>query len=715
MIDKATQERIKDAADIVDIVSDYVHLQKRGRNYMGLCPFHNERTPSFSVNRERNFCYCFSCHKGGSPVNFIMEKEGLSYHDALLHLAKKYGITVEERELTDEERARQSEIDSMYASNEWALQQMESYLHDTDEGRDIALQYLYNRGITAAAIKKYRLGYSPDTPGVLAEAAHKAGFDIEILIKTGVIGRSESDGRLYDKYRARIIFPITNPAGKVIGFGGRGIKGEKAKYINSPASVIYNKSGELYGLYQAKNEITRRGKCILVEGYLDVIGLWQAGIQNAVASSGTALTDGQIALIHRFCNAVTLIYDGDQAGIHAAIRGADMLLSHKLDVGVVVLPDGHDPHSFSLERSAEELSRYLEENETDVVTFKTRIAMKDASDDPRRRTEAIASVVETISCISDEAKRYVYIQECSKLLRMPEELILKQVAAKVREKRVAGRQRRNRDAVERNIAASQTNVNPTQGAPASRTPLEPFEREVIKLCVRYAMVDFCPCVYPDGSSSMLSVVDFVEEELKNDGITFTEPVYAQIFSLLLDMRHAYNEEVATHNASIEDEIAEKRKEGIENIRQSAADLIEIEKAEEKLNEELEALRRQRSENFAQLFAAKHLASHENDAIRQMSVTLLTPRHQLSRIHDRRGHVEKEFDKLPELLPRAVTELKNGIIDLQMHQISEQIAEASAHDDYELVGRLQRQLQNYLNIRKQISSDIGDRVVAPRRK
>ena len=352
MIDKATVGKIMDAANIVEVVSDYVHLIRRGANYVGLCPFHNERTPSFSVSPKRNFCYCFSCKKGGSPVNFIMEKEGLNYHDALLTLAKKYGIKVEERELTDEERARQGRREAMLVANEWAMLEMSKNLTSTEEGRSVGLSYLYKRGVTEDAVKRYRLGYALESPGALLDAARRKGIAQETLQELGLVGVSQN-GKPYDRFRGRVIFPVFNPSGKVVAFGGRDLKGGPAKYVNSPESDLYKKSNELYGIFQAKSEIVRQDRCYLVEGYLDVIGMYMAGVENVVASSGTALTDGQIAMIHRFTNRITLIYDGDSAGIKAAFRGMDMLLSHKMEVSLVLLPDGHDPASYATSQTPE--------------------------------------------------------------------------------------------------------------------------------------------------------------------------------------------------------------------------------------------------------------------------------------------------------------------------------------------------------------------------
>ncbi|MDE6083968.1 MAG: DNA primase, partial [Muribaculaceae bacterium] len=404
MIDKATIQRITDTADIVDVVSDYVHLVRRGANYMGLCPFHNERTPSFSVNQRRNFCYCFSCRKGGSPVNFLMEKEGVSYRDALLMLAKKYGIEVHEKELTDEEQRRRTEREAMIVANEWAASEMHESLLHSEEGRNVGLSYLYQRGVTDEAIKKFRLGYAIDHGNDLASKARAKGFDLNILTELGVLGKSQ-DGLIYDRFRGRVIFPVFNPSGKVMAFGGRDLKGGLAKYINSPESSLYKKSNELYGIFQAKGDIVRNDKCYLVEGYLDVIGMWQAGLENVVASSGTALTDGQIAVIHRFTDNITLIYDGDAAGIKAALRGIDMLLSHKMNVKVLLLPDGHDPDSFAKAHTAEEFRNFIKENETDIIRFKSRVLLDEAGEDPQKRYLAIKSVVNSLAHIHDDVKR----------------------------------------------------------------------------------------------------------------------------------------------------------------------------------------------------------------------------------------------------------------------------------------------------------------------
>lgn len=427
MIDPATVERIKNTADIYEVVSDYVQLIRRGANYVGLCPFHNERTPSFSVNRQKNFCYCFSCKKGGSPVNFIMEKEGLSYPEALRHLARRYGIEVVETRLTDEQRAQRDNREAMYLANEWAMQKMEEDLTATDEGRDIGLQYFTQRGVTDEARKAFRLGYALDRSDALTEAAVRKGFDIALFKKLGLVGTSQH-GRDYDRFRGRVIFPIHNRIGKVVAFGGRDLKGGMAKYINSPESDIYRKSHELYGIYQARAAIESENRCFLVEGYMDVIGMWQSGMKNVVASSGTALTEGQIELIKRITPNITLIYDGDQAGIKASLRGMDMLLAAGMNVKLLLLPDGDDPDSFARKHTPEEFREYVAAHETDIISFKARVMLGEGQADPQKRIETINSVAYSIAHIPDDVSRDVYVQVCSKILDIPEQTIANAVA-----------------------------------------------------------------------------------------------------------------------------------------------------------------------------------------------------------------------------------------------------------------------------------------------
>ena len=371
-IDEETRQRILDAADIVEVVSDFVSLKRRGANYIGLCPFHNERTPSFSVSRSRGICKCFSCGEGGSAVNFIMKIENIGYYDALKYLARKYGIEVKEHEMSDAEREAESRRESMMAVNTFALEHFEHNISETESGRDIGLAYFRERGINDAMIKHFHLGYAIDKPDDLLSAATAKGYREQYLIDTGLCARTER-GTVYDRFKGRVIYPIFSVSGRPIAFGGRTLRSDKkiAKYVNSPESEIYHKSSVLYGLFQAKQSIVRKDKCFLVEGYMDVISMCQAGIENVVASSGTSLTQGQIRLIHRFTHNVTVIYDSDAAGIKASLRGIDLLLAEGLDIKVLLLPDGDDPDTFAQHNSSADVEKYITENEQDFIAPNT--------------------------------------------------------------------------------------------------------------------------------------------------------------------------------------------------------------------------------------------------------------------------------------------------------------------------------------------------------
>ncbi len=371
-IDRETVQKILDTANIVDVVSDFVHLKRRGANYIGLCPFHNERTPSFSVSKAKNICKCFSCGKGGSPVNFIMEHEQLSFNEALRFLSKKYNIEIKEHEMSDKEREEATERESMLAANEFALNHFEHNLNETPDGQAIGLSYFRERGINDVSIKRFRLGYSIDSRDDLLKTATNKGYKEKYLVDTGLCIKNDA-GKVYDRFKGRVMYPVFSISGKVVAFGGRTLRKDKdvAKYVNSPESLIYRKSYELYGLYQAKQAIVKKDKCILVEGYMDVISMHQSGIENVVASSGTSLTEGQIRMIHRFTENVTVIYDSDPAGIKASLRGIDMLLAEGLNIKVLLLPDGDDPDSFAQSHTSSELEEYLATHETDFISFKT--------------------------------------------------------------------------------------------------------------------------------------------------------------------------------------------------------------------------------------------------------------------------------------------------------------------------------------------------------
>lgn len=722
MIDKATIQKITETADIVEVVSDYVHLVKRGRNYMGLCPFHNEKTPSFSVNSVRNFCYCFSCKKGGSPVNFIMEKEGLSYHDALLHLAQKYNIKVEEKELTDEEKRQMNEREALLVANEWATSQMEKALRDTEEGRNIGLQYLYQRGVTENAIKKFRLGYNPDSGHAIADAAKLAAMDMKDLTAVGVLGESQKvPGSYYDRFRGRVIFPVLNPSGKVVALGGRDLKGGMAKYINSPESVIYKKSNELYGIYQAKSEIARQDNCFLVEGYMDVIGMWQSGMENVVASSGTALTDGQIAMIHRFTDNITLIYDGDAAGIKASLRGIDMLLSHKMNVKVLLLPDGHDPDSFARINTPEQFRKYVAENATDIIRFKAQVLLKDIGNDPQRRVAAIESVVQSLAHIPDKVKRNVYVQECSRLLGVREEVI-ESAVEKSRSSVVAQHiKRRNSGEIDR-MYEQESNPRPRVDGPLrpmkakeilQQYPYYPFERTVVYNCVRYGMLDFCSVECEDGSDEMIDVAEFVAEELQSDNIWFSYPPFEKTFNCILQLKSDFERELNEFLMKLEKDRAELLKSGYDEIARKAMNVAEIKRDERLLTERIDKEMAQRHYDFTRYYVEHRLSSHPDDEVRHTVTEAINSEPPLSNIYMRNNAVSEmqmELDRMNTLVPRGVLEWKNETLNQRIRSKMKSLDTMLDHSDSEKQQKILIEIQALMEQRGQLAKAIGDRTI-----
>ena len=441
MIDRQTVERIKDAANIVDVVSEFVTLKKAGANYKGLCPFHDEKTPSFIVSPARGTCHCFGCGKGGNPISFIMEHEQMTYPEALRWLAKKYNIEIQERELSNEEKEQQSQRESMFIVNEWACKYFEDLLHNDVDGVAIGMQYLRSRGFRDDVIKKFQLGYDSDNRYQLAERAKSAGYKEDFLLKTGICYKNEQTGELIDRYAGRVVFPWIGVSGKVVGFTARVLdqrtKGVNQKYVNSPDSEIYHKANELYGIWQAKRAIAKENRVYMVEGQADVISLYQSGIENVVANSGTALSLNQIHMLHRFTANITLLYDGDAAGIHAAMRGTDMLLSEGMNLKVLLIPDGKDPDELARTMSAEELKAFLEENAVDFMQFKTDLMLKGVTD-PQKRSEAVSSIVNSISLIPNAILRDTYLHLCAEKSGVKEENLISTMNRMIRERKERG-------------------------------------------------------------------------------------------------------------------------------------------------------------------------------------------------------------------------------------------------------------------------------------
>ncbi|MBO7302107.1 MAG: DNA primase [Bacteroidaceae bacterium] len=551
LIDRETIERILDSAKIEEVVGDFVTLKKRGVNLIGLCPFHNEKTPSFTVSPAKNYCKCFGCGKGGNPVHFIMEHEQLSYPDALRWLAKKYHIEIKERELTDEEKREESIRESMFVINQYALQHFTDTLHDTDEGKSIGLNYFRHRGLRDETIKKFGLGYSLEKRDSFATKAIKAGYKPELIAKTGVC-YSTDDGRLVDRFWGRVIFPVHTISGKVVAFGGRILQNnpKAAKYVNSPESEIYHKSDHLYGLYFAKQAIIQKNSCILVEGYLDVISMYQAGIQNVVASSGTSLTQGQIRLIHRFTDNVTLLYDGDKAGIKASLRGIDMLLEEGMNINVVLLPDGEDPDSYAQSHSTEEVERYIEENKVDFIRFKTNLLLDEVGEDPIRRAGLIGDVVKSIAVVPNEILRSEYINRCSEMLKVGEHLLVKETA-KLRMQRAEEQAKKEKheslnkenEPENNNIDEFQQNIIETYDNPLHRK-----ERAIIQFMLKNGGKQL---QVPENKAANTpvfteSVISHLYYSFSEDGIEFSHPLYKRIFNEAIEHANETNFDPEKH-------------------------------------------------------------------------------------------------------------------------------------------------------------------------
>ncbi len=532
MIDQATIDKIFDASHIEEVVGDYVTLKKRGANYMACCPFHNEKTPSFVVSPAKNIFKCFGCGKAGNPVTFIMEQESLGYVDALKVLAKKYGIEVKERELSPEEQQHNNDRESMMVTVAYAQDYFAKTLHNHVDGKNIGLSYFAERGMSKQTIEKFQLGYCLDSRGAFSNSAIRDGYKKEFLVKTG-LSIERDNGDLVDRFYGRVMFPIHSLSGRVIGFGGRTLKTDKtvAKYVNSPESEIYHKSNTLYGVFFAKKSMVQHDKCFLVEGYTDVISMHQAGIENVVASSGTSLTTEQIRLIKRFTPNITVLYDGDAAGIKASLRGIDMLLEEGLNVKTLLLPDGEDPDSFARSRSASQFNDFIEANEQDFISFKTKILLDDTKNDPIKKAALIGDIVRSISVIPDAIPRSVYIKECSKLMDIGEDVLTSEVT-KLRKKNIYDA----RDAVKSKepelVGESTTEAPHTPTLPSFVENIfcREEEREIIYYLLKH------------GGDKLFdtTVANYIIQEILDDDLNFQNLEYRKLFEEYLALGKEHN-------------------------------------------------------------------------------------------------------------------------------------------------------------------------------
>ena len=683
MIDQLTIEKILDAANIVDVVSEFVTLRKRGVNYVGLCPFHNEKTPSFYVSPSKGICKCFSCGKGGNVIHFLMEHEQMSYWDAAKWLARKYGIPYNERELTDSEKALQNERESMFITNQFALDFFKDTLLNTDKGRAVGLAYFRKRGFRDDILDKFFLGYCPDEPDALARAALAKGYTRENLVKTGLCYEKENDHTLRDRFRGRVIFPVHSLSGKVVAFGGRIMNADAkvAKYVNSPESIIYSKSRELYGLYQAKQAIVRKDRCFLVEGYADVISMFQSGVENVVASSGTSLTPGQIRLIHRFTNNITVLYDGDKAGIKASLRGIDMLLAEGMNVKVLLLPDGEDPDSFAQGRSATDFQKYIDTHQVDFIRFKVNLLMEDATDDPYSRSELIKSITQSISVIQDPIVRSVYITECSQIMKIDERLLINDVNRRQREQAQAApqptRPQETADTAQSADTSSENSTSetaesgseqpesPDEKAPKPQLspedqlrqdiralkreglgPMMDKERLLSQLIVRYGGKVMCTFQNDGGQDQEMTVGQFIVGSLQNDGLEFRHPVYKRFVEIM------------------------------------------AEHLEEK-----------------DFNSQKFFMSHPENFVSLTAASLMEERYQLSSLFKDEKPSDDETH-LFKLTRHIMADYQMEVVRLEIKNVEKEIQEATVEN----LSSLQTRYQQLLAARAQLSKELGERII-----
>ncbi|TKG90091.1 DNA primase [Puteibacter caeruleilacunae] len=648
MIDPGTVERIHDTAEIADVVQDFVTLKRRGVNYIGLCPFHNEKTPSFIVSPAKGIFKCFGCGKGGNSVNFIMEHEQLSYVEALRYLAKKYHIEIHEQEETQEQIEQRNERESMMIVSAYAQKYFTKILHNDDQGRNVGLAYFRQRGIRDDIIKKFELGYCLDSKSGFTDAAMQQGYQLEFLEKTGLT--IKRDNWIRDRFAARVIFPIHNIAGRVIAFGGRTLKSDKkiAKYLNSPESEIYHKSNILYGMFQAKREITKKELCYLVEGYTDVLAFHQAGIENVVASSGTSLTSNQIRLIKRFTDNITIIYDGDDAGIKASIRGIDLILEQGLNVKVLLLPQGEDPDSFARSMSATELTTYIEQNKVDFINFKTNLLLKNTDNDPVTRAKVISEIVRSISMIPEPIVRSVYIKECSSLLDVKEEILYQEIR-KIKQKESEDLQ--NKQARQQRIQEQEAPTTPliSQGKDLK---CQAEEREIIRILLKFKNYKLFEETLEDNTVEIVTVGDFIVNEIEAEEWTLFNPVYQTIL------------EESTNLPSDTD-----------------------------------------------FNCQRHFTIHQNEQVSRVTSDILAEKYtESNRWKNNGSYVESEEDVLGSLVPKIVIEYKMARVKLLEKQILEQMNTINFNEDPESFMQLQQQMMNLKKVEKVLSENLGKRAI-----
>ena len=683
MIDRATIDKIMDAAQILDVVSEFVTLKKRGTSYVGLCPFHDDKTPSFHVSPAKGVCKCFACGKGGSAVHFIMEHEQMSYPEALKWLAKKYHIEVKERELSNEEKEAQSVRESLFVVNEFAKEYFQNVLYNHIDGKSIGMTYFRQRGIRDDIVKKFQLGYSTASKDALAQEALRKGYKKEFLLKTGLCYEKE-DGSLRDRFWGRVIFPWFNISGKILGFGGRVLdsrtKGIAQKYVNSPESEIYSKRRELYGIYQAKSAIVKYDNVYMVEGYTDVIAMHQCGLENVVANSGTALSEEQIRLLHRFTSNITLLYDGDEAGIKASIRSTDMLLAEGMNVKVLLLPDGDDPDSFARKHNATELRQYITDNEENFIRFKTNLLLKDTKNDPIKRAGLISDMAHSIGLIPNEVIRYACLKECASILHVDEQIIQNEIKKVVQQRKDEYIEKRRKEQEE---AAK---VNAIQSAPEPASPVPddglippppfppaevlneppretylpqtgweklPFytkEQQLIKALVRYG--DKIVCYVPseeEGEEIPVTVTEFIVADLEQDSLQFHNPIHRTL----------------------------------------------LQEAQAHLDD-------------SDFCAERYFLTHPDPTISRMAAEMISDQYRLSKSNEQM--LVKDEERLHELIPHLLIDFKLAILEEDRKQTMQQLGLPEVFNNQQKTLEVMEHYKQLTETLKELARRAGDRVI-----
>ena len=682
MIDRATIDKILDAAQILDVVSEFVTLKKRGTSYVGLCPFHDDKTPSFHVSPAKGVCKCFACGKGGSAVHFIMEHEQMTYPEALKWLAKKYHIEVKERELSNEEKEAQSVRESLFVVNEFARDYFQNILYNHIDGKSIGMTYFRQRGIRDDIVKKFQLGYSTSSKDALAQEALRKGYKKEFLLKTGLCYEKE-DGSLRDRFWGRVIFPWFNISGKILGFGGRVLdsrtKGIAQKYVNSPESEIYSKRRELYGIYQAKSAIVKYDNVYMVEGYTDVIAMHQCGLENVVANSGTALSEEQIRLLHRFTSNITLIYDGDEAGIKASIRSTDMVLAEGMNVKVLLLPDGDDPDSFARKHNATEFRQYITDNEENFIRFKTSLLLKDTKNDPIKRAGLISDMAHSIGLIPNEIIRYACLKECASILHVDEQIIqneIKKVVLQRKDEYLEKRKKEQEEAAK--VNAIQSTPEPTSSIPddglippppfppeevINEVPREtylpqtgweklPFytkEQQLIKALVRYGDKIVCYVAGEEGEEIPVTVTEFIAADLEQDSLQFHNPIHRTL------------------------------------LQEAQVHLDEV--------------------GFC---TERYFLTHPNPTISRMAAEMISDQYRLSKSNEQM--IVKDEERLHELIPHLLIDFKLAILEEDRKQTMQQLGLPEVFNNQQKTMEAMEHYKQLTETLKELAKRAGDRVI-----